>query len=176
MTMIRLTHKDKGFDAVRFCATATALDDKRYALSHLQVKDGIMTGTDGQRLHSAFATIPDGYYKVEKVLKREVILTETKKDFPYPDTGRVFFDMRRYRKIRVRNQGYGSHAFAQWKSALYAMIVRAMDTKLTLHFELLDFLDKEYFEAYVSEPGYEDQGPVYFANGNKWAAIMPLRI
>ena len=78
-------------EAMRFVIIALAgkSASKEY-LRHLCVKDGVVWGSDGARMHWTKTSLKDGLYLVEKNTQVKVIVEEVvKANFTYPDVKAV---------------------------------------------------------------------------------------
>jgi len=180
--MIRLTKDSETFTGVKF--VIAALDKNKDAFPHkknLYVKDGVMTGTDGKRLHQfnenelfpdarpwERSTFENGYYEVVKNNKSEVIIEKIDLDYDYPDyeDAGIFWELQEAKKIIQP---------AENPDTFYSSIVRVMDETVSVkHVYINDCLCLDEFTAWIAENSAEK--PLILTNGSKRAAIMPYRI
>lgn len=169
--MLKISKGDEGFSDLAFVVEARAgkKAESRFCLSRMVVSDGVMSCTDGHRLHQAFAGLPDGQYEVVKATKREVWLEGVEPE-PWPEVERVYVDMRGFEDVEHWGGLWGATPDTS-RSLLAFKLARAMspDTALDVGF-LVPFQTGEEWTFHVGQ----GQDPVYFSNGTKWGAIMPL--
>ena len=161
------------FNEVKFCVSALdRKSDKEYR-TVIKIDKGVMTGTDGYRLHQWLeCNYLDGYYKVFKNTKIMMILTEiTGHEVDYPDLKPVFQEDKKH-SLMFSNFIFETVGKENLRVSRHAIITRDMlDVDRALYFNYLDALDG-VFDVYY----YERNSPIIFVNKEKAirAAIMPV--
>jgi hypothetical protein len=142
-------------------------NDPRAHLTHVYVKNGAFTATDGNRLHHYKSTenYTDGFYKVIKRAKKHIVLQNMGTDFNYPEIDRLLLPSDDSNVFGVMMDS--SQCFSA-----YADIIRAMEKNVLNYHFLHDVLScDDTFDAHVNDL----YGTVLFQNGNKKAVIMAHR-
>lgn len=144
--------------------------DPRKHVTHLLIKDGKLTATDGSRLHhvdlDGFGT--DGLYRVLKRTKSEIVIQQIDEEFNYPDFEDLLTITPGSTAVECPISDTGEY------SSAYALILRKMEANTLQYKFVADILSiDDCFTAHVNEDGNK---PVHFENGNKIAIVMPKRI
>jgi len=184
--MIELTkdNKDTGnFYWLTGCLTKDK-SEKRFHMTHIQIKDGYACCTDGARLHH-FKTvdddyqvgqIADGFYRVLKRTKTIVQLVKVHgSDHSYPEINDLINIDGEESKLSLfgmptsKYNDLDSHA-----SKATAQIVRELETEHAINYTFVqDVLTcDDIFEVYIKGDG----NCVTFKSDTKTALIMPVRI
>jgi hypothetical protein len=132
-------------------------------------------GTDGKRLHYYYAKSSNpeiGTYKLISKDKNTIVLDKVE-NIKYPDITvlPLFRNNGPKWEIEVNlneNQNEGQYAL----STAYTKIIRKMEEDETLNFDFIKNLPLDKYTVY----SHGSKDPICFANGNKGAAIMPMRV
>jgi len=165
------SHHD--MDGIKFCLRALSKkkDERRNHVIRLYVKGGVMTGTDGSRLHKyePETEMPDGFYRPLVNSKTETILYHEKdNDAEYPDYDSL---LKPPKDCAAKTLYFGPDSiFAGYATALRAF------TEYTLRFDHLKDLGDDFFDLFITRDADGDEAGALFVNGKKTALIMGMRM
>jgi len=171
MENLTIEKDNQDFEAVQFCCQATG-DKVRYDFQLLQVGDGIMSATDGERLYQAFVSIPDGYYLPVKILKSKITLKpmENFDEDYYPDVFAEYL-WPEHKPIKSITGTVSEQHNNQYTNIFLAKIIKALPEWLTVNSERILNLTPGSWQAHIYGDGY-----FTIENGYKWALIAPMEI
>ena len=183
MERITLTKKDTDFQGVHWALQARAkgkgLNTIRLdsAMTHARIDGGHIECVDGHRLHVyelQEIAPPDGLYEVLKCTKGEVQLLTTEDSGNFPDLEMVF--PKKAHKVMVDSLHSNESVKAGPRDSIhggFCRLVKVMPKNNGINFNYYsDIVAGSTWTAYR----YGKDEPVYFANCNRWAVIMPVKI
>ncbi|RKZ05006.1 hypothetical protein DRQ25_16750 [Candidatus Fermentibacteria bacterium] len=159
----------EAFDSLHFVTGALDKKSDRLFKTIIQVKDGIATGTDGQRLHMAKLDedtfIIDGYYKVVKRTKTKLdLVKDDSYDMTYPDI-RALFEIPTSGGIPLSE--HNGHVYNAVKT-----ICCKLHGNIAINYHFIeDILSYGVFDFHCTG---EEEKPLFFTNGTKTAIVMPV--
>jgi hypothetical protein len=163
------SHPD--LDGIQFCLRALTKNksERRMHVIRLYVKEGVMVGTDGNRLHTykLETDMPDGFYRPLINTKANVIIYHEKDNTnSYPE----YQDLIKIPdgKPDKMNMCFGEHHMF----ACYALAIRELSDEATLRFDYFKDLGDDYFDFYAIRDGQ----CALLANAKKTALIMSMRM
>ena len=166
--MLELNKTSMDFDNVSFCAGILNNRDDRFHIHTLQVVFGVMTATDGYRLHLACVeTVPNGYYRVVSKTKSKVILALVAESdvYSYPDVSVVLDQDDECKILDCIIDDEMSTVRA------HALITKAMDEDECINYRFVSDIAPGDYTVEI-----RGRKPVMFINGSRKAAVMPARI
>lgn len=168
--------REKFFQDLRWCAEARSpYTDRLLAIKQLNVTlDGSalrVEATDGHRIHRILIQDPPsllvpGNYLVKKNTAKRLVLMRSNLDFKYPDTG-VIWNYQVPAEPTLKALKFGN--VADWSSSVRE-IARLPWTSDTINWRFFDFFEG-IWDLWFSG----DAIPLFLKNGDKSAAIMPLK-
>ena len=156
------------FSDVSWVASAVSKDPGRYALTCICVQDGWVVATDGHRLHAVYfeenmrPDWEDGLYRILVNKKSELVAVKDGDTGKFPDWLVLFKEHRPVASIDF-------HISPKGIDGPYAKTIRMLPDDLTINYKFFSDLGDAHYEAF-----YYGEGPVYFMNDRRLAAIMPL--
>ena len=169
--LIELESKDKEMDGFQFVLRSMFANpgkgDLRCAAHCIKIKDSRIIGTDGDRCHiyKTEETYKDGYYRVLKRLKTDVILMkvdESDYKVPFPKTYDELFEITGDAPIPISADLFDSQYVVS-----YTKIIRGMKSWQTLHPDFVKALDNRFDVTILDDR-------VVFVGMDRKACITPI--
>jgi len=134
------------------------------------VRNGIAKATDLYRVHEAFTSLTDGFYKVLKERKKRLVLEkiDDEKDLSFPDTEHIYPEENECKVVSVDLSGDN-------EGANTGLILRNLAV-----LEKENVFNADYFNKFPAGRYYfrtKGSGkPVAFTNSRVWGCVMPVNI
>jgi hypothetical protein len=170
MLKIEKIKKIKGdYEGMNFVLSAMSNDETRKNLNTVLWDGSCYWATDGHRIHYYYAkdTYAEiGVYNLVSKDKSTIVLEKTE-EFKYPDITmlNIFRNNGPEWELSINTEGAGL-------PISYAKIIRKMADDEAIDFKFLEALPPDNYKVYSHGSRY----CLCFANGNKGAGIMPLKV
>jgi len=178
--MIRLTRNNHNFEAVSWVVKGVAdKGETRRSLKCLQVKDGVITSTNGHIALRAklekpnyipITVIENGLYEVIKATKSEIIMDETTEELTFPNVDQVIPDcVDMPFLVNSSNSGFFSNRFV-----VTTDLIRVLPAGCTVNYDYIGTILNG--GAWVEFVAYKDIGkPIVFSGESRVAVLQPMR-
>ncbi len=165
---------DKEYQYLKWLDKARSQDETRKNINYIYFEDGIGVTTDGHRLHEANFNhvINDGYFKIIKCDKNEIVICEEKdKDLSFPKYKQLFPKFQKVKNIMKNINNTTVHEI----NIIIAQINRHQFENAAVNINYVkDVLSiDKLFECYVDE---KPLSPIVFKTEDLQALIMPLKL
>lgn len=152
--------------AEQWCAKAVAKQDARKYLRYLQVRNGLMYGCDGHRIHRAQVDKPDGTYCPKTLLP-----TETVVGFPFDKADDLLSDKKTW---KVNLSDAEDSMLKKWRIATFKHELASISFRKDYLVSALNGSEDEELFVKLSPP--DQTSSAYITNSYGKAIIMNTRV
>ena len=164
------------YEGLSFVLGAMTKEETRKNLQAILWDGSCYWATDGHRIHYYYANDNRAEVVVYTLASKDknTIILEKNEDIKYPDITVLTLFRNNGPKWELEINTTPGHNVTNMGacSRAYTQVIRHMEEDETLNFEYIKALPPDHYTVYFHGP----KDCLCFANGNKGAAIMPMRV